>query len=194
MAGFEPTTTCTPSRCATRLRYIPNDSDDEPQLRPVSIIALEESQYFAQLLAHLAHGGDASRALFDGHGIAVGRRDPGRQGRVHPSRHLDLQALLGAGDREALLVEELLDAQDGLDVAPAVDALAGAVLGRGERRELGLPVAQHVRLRIGDLADLTDLEEELVRDRPVHRGLACSPIPRGRRTASMDGTRRICAV
>ncbi len=23
MAGFEPTTTCTPSRCATRLRYIP---------------------------------------------------------------------------------------------------------------------------------------------------------------------------
>ena len=29
MRGFEPPTTCTPYRCATRLRYIPKQVSDE---------------------------------------------------------------------------------------------------------------------------------------------------------------------
>src|SRR4029078_10371700 len=56
MAGFEPTTTCTPSRCATRLRYIPTR---RRRSDPSSIIAFQESQDFAELLAHLAQRGDA---------------------------------------------------------------------------------------------------------------------------------------
>src|SRR5438046_3554961 len=108
MAGFEPTTTCTPSRCATRLRYIPTC---RRRSGSSSIIPLQESQYFAELLAHLAKCLHALRARF-----RSGRRFARRQRRHHPPRHLRLQLLLGPRDRESLFVAELLDAQDGLDV------------------------------------------------------------------------------
>src|SRR5262245_41424333 len=161
MRGFEPPTTCTPSRCATRLRYIPI-ADSR------SIIPVEESQYCAQLLAHLDQGRlDLVVAVAGGRRLGLARL--GRR-RVHPPRQLRLEPLLGAGDRETFLVEELLDAQHGLDVAPPVDPLPRAVLRRRQRRELRLPVAQHVGLGVGDLAHLADLEEQLVRDLPFHRG------------------------
>src|SRR5688500_13737975 len=123
MAGFEPTTTCTPSRCATRLRYIPTR---RRRSDPSSIIAFQESQDFAKLLAHLAQRGDAVGAarLRERHRRPV----PGGDGRLHAPGHLRLQALLGPRDREALVVQQLLDAEHGLDVAAPVDALAGAVL------------------------------------------------------------------
>ena len=44
---LNPATTCTPSRCATRLRYIPIESVD------LSITLVEEGQDFAELVAHL---------------------------------------------------------------------------------------------------------------------------------------------
>src|SRR5258706_10819269 len=112
MAGFEPTTTCTPSRCATRLRYIPTR---RRRSDPSSIIALQESQDFAKLLAHLAKGGDALGAAR----IRWTDRRPvgGGDGRLHTPRHLRFQALLRARDREPLFVEKLLDAENGLDVA-----------------------------------------------------------------------------
>src|SRR5438105_6912697 len=106
MAGFEPTTTCTPSRCATRLRYIPTR---RRRSDPSSIIPLQESQYFPELLAHLAQGGHAVRA-----GVRP-RAVDGRNRRHHAPRHLRFELLLRARDREALFVEELLDAEPGLD-------------------------------------------------------------------------------
>src|SRR5262245_43853590 len=141
MAGFEPATTCTPSRCATRLRYIPR------RRSRLLIIPLQESQNVAQLLADLLDRD--LRAL-----VHRRRRDleqlRGRRGlalrRGRLRGELRLETLLRAGDREALVVEQLLDAQDRLDVASPIDALAGAVLRGSERGELGLPVAQHVRL------------------------------------------------
>src|SRR6185295_9057046 len=167
MGGFEPPTTCTPSRCATRLRYIPIRRSDL-----FSIIPIEESQYFPKLIADLVQrflgrvaAGAARRGAVAP--VASGRR---RARRRRPPRHLHLEPLLRAGYREALLVEELLDPQDGLDVAPAVDALARRVLRGGEGRKLGFPVAEDVRLGVGDLAHLTDLEEKLVRDLPFHAG------------------------
>src|SRR5947207_5848167 len=163
MGGFEPPTTCTPSRCATRLRYIPMRRRSDL----FSIIPVQESQYFPKLIADLVqrflrlvaagHTAPGGRAVTT---VTSGRR---RAWRRRASGHLHLEPLLRAGDREALFVEELLDAKDGLDVAPAVDALSRRVLRRREGGELRFPVAEDVRLRIGDLADLADLEEELVR-------------------------------
>src|SRR5690606_6073781 len=46
-----------------------------------------------------------------------------------------------------------------LHLAPRVDAVARAVLGRREELELALPVAQDVRLELGELADVTDGKE-----------------------------------
>src|SRR5215471_14590192 len=65
MAGFEPTTTCTPSRCATRLRYIPTRRRRSDS---TSIIPFQESQDFAELLADLAQRVDALGARGVGRG------------------------------------------------------------------------------------------------------------------------------
>src|SRR5262245_54530387 len=170
MPGFEPGTTCTPSRCATRLRYIPKGSV------ALSTTLLQEGQHSTQLVAHLEQHLAHRLHLLDDVAVAVlDRRDLGlRQARhrlrcVAASAELHLETLLRARDREALFVEELLDAQHGLDVLAPVDALARAVLRRRERRELRLPVPKHVRLGVGDLADLADLEEQLVGYLLFHR-------------------------
>src|SRR5688572_24221010 len=155
MARFELATTYTPSRCATRLRYIPTARSNGS-----FTIAVQESQYFAELIAHLTQRAAAVLVPRDPRRF----RRSGRDRRVDASRELGLQSLLRPRDREALLVQELLDAQHGVDVAPAVDPLPGAVLRGGEGRELRLPVTQHVGLGVGDLAHLADLEEELVGD------------------------------
>src|SRR5262245_44296518 len=55
-----------------------------------------------------------------------------------------LQALLRSFQREAVLVEQALDAQDHLHVVLAVNALAGMVLSGPQELELRLPVAQDV--------------------------------------------------
>src|SRR5882762_981219 len=168
MGGFEPPTTCTPSRCATRLRYIPMRRRSDL----FSIIPVQESQYFPKLIADLVQrllGRITAGAARRGAVPTVAARR-GRARRRRAPGHLHLEALLRAGDREPLFVEKLLDAQHGLDVAPAVDALSGGVLGGSEGRELRFPVTQDVGLRVGDLADLTDLEEKLVRDLPFHDG------------------------
>src|SRR5207237_6793378 len=52
--------------------------------------------------------------------------------------------------------------------------VAGAVLGGIEEAELALPVAQHVRLEIGELAHFTDRKELLDRLRRAHRPPHCS--------------------
>src|SRR5436305_1390004 len=64
-------------------------------------------------------------------------------------------------DGVLLRVEQMLDEENELDLAPLIDAIAGAVLGRIEEAELTLPVAQHVRLEIRQLAHLADAEEFL---------------------------------
>src|SRR5512134_648717 len=143
MPGFEPGTTCTPSRCATRLRYIPKGSI------VLSTTLLQEGQHSAQLVPHFEqHGANLFDALLDRF-VALDDRHLGlgqtghRLWRVPAPAELDLETLLRAGDREAFVVEQLLDAQHRLDVLAAVDALARAVLGGREGRELRLPVAQH---------------------------------------------------
>src|SRR5881628_26971 len=63
------------------------------------------------------------------------------------------QLLLRPGDGEAFGVEELLDAQDDVDLALGVEALPASALVRRERGELRLPIAKDVRLHVGDATD-----------------------------------------
>src|SRR6266545_3649399 len=72
-----------------------------------------------------------------------------------------LDFLARALDRVFLRVQQVFHEHDQLDLAPLVHAIARAILGGIEKTELALPVAQHVRLQVGELADLADREELL---------------------------------
>src|SRR3990172_4635489 len=72
-------------------------------------------------------------------------------------------------DGVLLRVQQMLDQQDQFDLAPLVHPVTGPVLGGIEKPELALPVAQHVGLEVGELADVTDGEELLDRSRDRHR-------------------------
>src|SRR5436190_7113603 len=72
-----------------------------------------------------------------------------------------LDLLARAFDRVFLGVQQVLHQHDQLDLAPLVHAIPRAVLGGIQEAELTLPVAQHVRLQVRELADLADREELL---------------------------------
>src|SRR3989442_3144005 len=74
-----------------------------------------------------------------------------------------LDLLPRAFDRVFLGVQQMLDEHDQLDLAPLVDTIARAVLGGIQEAELTLPVPEHMRLEIRELADLPDREELLNR-------------------------------
>src|SRR6478736_2008491 len=142
-AGFEPTTLCPPGRCATRLRYAPTLN---LQLYPGSPgSALEQEQDFLELLAHLLDDLGRDRGL--------------------AAAALALEALAGAGNGVALLVQQTADLPDHQHIVALVIAAVAAALDRGQGFELGLPIPQHVRLDVAQLADLTNGEVALRRDR-----------------------------
>src|SRR6266545_4088922 len=95
--------------------------------------------------------------LLDGFG---GQRSP-RFGLELARATVLLDFLARALDRVFLRVQQVFHEHDQLDLAPLVHAIARAILGGIEKTELALPVAQHVRLQVGELADLADREELL---------------------------------
>src|SRR5881398_512375 len=72
-----------------------------------------------------------------------------------------LDLLARAFDRVFLRVQEVLHQHDQLDLAALVHAIAGAVFRGVQKPELTLPIAQHVGLQVGELADFPDGEEFL---------------------------------
>jgi hypothetical protein len=72
--------------------------------------------------------------------------------------------LTGAGDSVALVVEEGLDMESGLNIAAAIEALAGAAFVGFELREFALPEAKDIGGNVAELRDFADAEVELVRD------------------------------
>src|SRR5882672_9951684 len=72
-----------------------------------------------------------------------------------------LDLLARTFDGVFLGVQEVLHEHDQLDLAPLVHAIPRAVFGGIEEPELALPVPQHVRLQVGELAHLADREELL---------------------------------
>src|SRR5437762_778863 len=110
-------------------------------------------------------------------------------------------------DRVFLGVQQVFDEHDELDLATLVHAVAGAVLGGIEEPELAFPVAQDVRLQIGELADLPDREELLhwmrnahrhcsaLRSRSIRSAIACrGALPRNSTsvTCSAIGSSTLC--
>jgi hypothetical protein len=76
---------------------------------------------------------------------------------------LGLEHRARAGDGVALFLEQALDAEGHLNVAAAVEALAGATFVGAELRELALPKAQDVGGDFAEAGDFADAEVELVR-------------------------------
>src|SRR3977135_4482307 len=92
------------------------------------------------------------------------------RGLLHPelelvgAARLADQPLLGAFEREPLLVQERLDALDQLEVARAIQTLARRILLGPKQLELRLPVAKDVGRDTGDRLHLTDTIVELFGD------------------------------
>src|SRR6185369_17005080 len=74
------------------------------------------------------------------------------------------QPLLGALEREPLLVQQRLDPLNELEVARAIQTLARRILLGPKQLELRLPVAKDVGRDIGDRLHFTDTIVELFRD------------------------------
>ena len=84
---------------------------------------------------------------------------------------LSFEYLSCAGNGVSLAVEQAFDAQCHFNIAPAIEALAGASLVGLELRKLALPETQDVGRNVAESGDFTDTEVELVRDvRPGWRG------------------------
>jgi hypothetical protein len=74
------------------------------------------------------------------------------------------EGLAGAGDGEALLMDKALNFKGELNVAAAVEALAGTALVGLQLRELGLPKTQDIGLEAADAGHIADLEVEPIGD------------------------------
>jgi hypothetical protein len=74
------------------------------------------------------------------------------------------QALLGPFQREPLVVEQRLDADDEVEVTPAVDPLPRGVLLGTQQLELRLPVPEDVGGNPRDRLDFSDAVVELLGD------------------------------
>src|SRR6185295_116882 len=151
--GFEPPTTCTPCRYATRLRYAPN------------ALILSGAQAVQQFLQFALERGNIRGA--NGRGLSgVGGRMQARRARLLPvvAGGGVVEAVARPADGEAFFVEQFADAADEQDFVVLVIAAVAAALDGFELRELLLPVAQDVRLHPAEVAHLTDREVALGRD------------------------------
>src|SRR5258708_10261241 len=97
-----------------------------------------------------------------GRGGCSGGRLARLRGHDRRNREVGLQLLLRASNREAFGVEQLLDAQDDVDLMLRVKPLPPAALVRCQRRKLRLPVAKDVGLYICQATDLSDLVEAIL--------------------------------
>jgi hypothetical protein len=77
---------------------------------------------------------------------------------------LGFKDLACAGDCVALVVEEAFNSEGHLDIAAAIEALAGSAFVRLELREFALPEAEDVGRNVAESSDFADAEVEFVRD------------------------------
>src|SRR6266540_2354362 len=130
--GFEPATTGPPVRCATGLRYAPTAA-------PLSQSAggLSRHEDLPDRFEARADATDGRRSL----------RLPGHAESqlLGPAPRLGEQPLLRALQGQPLVVQQGLDPEDQVDIAPPVQPLAGRILLGAQQLELRLPVPQDVR-------------------------------------------------
>lgn len=76
-----------------------------------------------------------------------------------------LQATFCARNREALVIEKRFYTKRHFHIFAAIRSLTRPILLRLKHWEFSFPIPKHVSLNTHDLANLTDLEEELIGDR-----------------------------
>ena len=74
------------------------------------------------------------------------------------------EGVTSAGEGVALTVDEALDLEGSLNIAAAIEALAGATLVWLELRKLGFPKAQHIGFDFADASNVANLEVEAIGD------------------------------
>src|SRR4051812_18538760 len=149
--GFEPSTPCTPCRCATRLRYAPTEPEIIPGIAP----------RLGDLRSALEHLEDALELLADVRrrkGLRHGHRLLAAMGPTGGDRCAAgfLETVARAVDGEAVLVEQLANAPDEEHLVVLVIAAVAAPLERLELRELLLPVPQYMGLHPAQFAYFAD--------------------------------------
>src|ERR1051325_2276193 len=116
----------------------------EMSSRMSAVLALKNREQFLELAFQRFHRLETQRGAGDGLQVA---------------RFAMLVPFLACAlDRVLLGVEQMLHQQNQLDLLALINAIPGSILRRIEKPELAFPVAQHVRLEIGDLTDLADGE------------------------------------
>ena len=75
-----------------------------------------------------------------------------------------LQCLTRAGERVALIVDQILDLQNKLNIFAAIEALSGAAFFRVELGKLCLPKAQDIGFDTADTRHIANLEVKAVGD------------------------------
>jgi hypothetical protein len=142
---FELTTTCTPCRYATRLRYAPKsrriiaERICAPQAQ--GRLGAKKLQQLLKFLAQSWHHRNVGTR---------GREFLGRSGLIEPGAR--------TADRESLLIEQFANATDQQNLVMLVITPVTAALHWFELRKFLLPVAQHMGLDSAKLAHFTDRE------------------------------------
>ena len=123
----------------------------------------EEGGDFAQFSAGASNGGGHGVVALCGGGRKVlGVRGGGRRSFAAVAH--DFESLAGTGEGVPLAVDQVLDFERQLDVAAAVEALAGSAFIGLELREFCLPKAQDVGFHATDAGYIADLEIQAVGD------------------------------
>src|SRR5260370_22637626 len=160
-ARFELATSRAPSVRARRLRYVPSGNltttrqiregripvaSALTRLSPAFEKRQESVQRIAQVQQHLA-AEQLSRTV---RGVirAADRR--------FVRAAFFAQVAARAGNREAFIVKQPLDAEDHVHVFLAIDAAARVILRRLQHGNFGFPVAQHECFQVGEAADLAN--------------------------------------
>jgi hypothetical protein len=98
----------------------------------------------------------------DGVVAATGRGGRRRRSGLGGTAVACFKGLTGAGQRVALTVDEALDFESKLDIATAVEALAGSALVGLELGKLCFPKTQDVGFEAADTGYISDFEVEAV--------------------------------
>src|SRR5262245_40898259 len=147
--GFEPATPGPPVLCATGLRHAPTAERQYSQKVGGASRTQPRAEH-GEAIAHAAEGAGVGDLL-----------EPELE--LLGAPRFGEQALLGPFQGQALVVEQRLDADHEIEIAPPIDTLAGRILLGPEELELRLPVPEDVGGNTRHRLDLADAVVELLR-------------------------------
>jgi len=123
-------------------------------------LGIGRSEQADDLAEFSARRADHGRGFVEPFGRLAGRE---REARLVGAAH-SAQSLTRAGKRVAFAMDEAFDFESHLDIATAIEALAGSTFSGSELRKLRFPETQDVGLDLTDARDVADFEIETVGD------------------------------